>query len=244
MGKARTRGNLFPLFLKLAGRRCVVVGAGKISEGKIQGLLSAGAHVLVVAPSATPQIEKWHSRGTLRWTKRVFKPRDLDRAFLVVAATSSNKVHRAIYREAKRRGVLCNIVDVPPLCDFYYPAVVRRGALQIAISTGGASPALAKRLRQQLEREFTEDYAGWLRHLARERKKIRAMKASPATKMQTLEAQVSREAFEEFRRSRRDTPSPRHRSVAGVGSVASLFVPKRDDRIDAHGAPRGNPASQ
>jgi len=209
MTRARTQGNLFPLFLKLRGRRCVVVGAGKISEGKIKGLVSAGAQVFVVAPVATSQIEKWHKNGTVRWAKRPFEPRDLNRTFLVVAATSSSKVHRAIFRQAKKRGILCNVVDVPPLCDFYYPAVVRRGGLQIAISTGGASPALAKRLREELEREFSEDYAEWLRFLSKERGKIRTKESSPATRLKLLEAQVSREAFEEFRRSRLAKPPVR-----------------------------------
>ena len=194
--------NLFPLFLKLRGRRCVVVGAGKVSEGKIKGLIAAKARVSVVAPDATPQIKKWHKSGAIRWAKREFGPRDIDGAFLVVAATSSNEVHRAIYREARKRCVLCNIVDVPPLCDFYYPAVVRRGALQIAISTGGASPALAKSLRERLECLFDEDYADWLQHLARERRKIRGAPTAPAEKTKLLEALVSGEAFEEFRRKR------------------------------------------
>jgi len=202
MTESRARGSLFPLFLKLHGRRCLVVGAGRISEGKIKGLISAGARVFVVAPNATSQIRKWHSKGVLRWARRAFEARDLNGAFLVVAATSSARVHRAIYREARQRGVLCNVVDVPPLCDFYYPAVVKRGALQIAISTGGASPALAKRLREQLEREFSEDYADWLRHLARERKKIRSKELARSTRMKLLEAQVSRQAFDEFRGKR------------------------------------------
>src|SRR5208282_5090940 len=182
--------ELFPLFLKLRGRRCLVVGAGRISEGKIAGLLAAGGKVRVVAPRATEQIETWQKRGKIRWERRRFEARDLAGAFLVVAATSSNQVHRKIYGEAKKRRVLCNIVDVPPLCDFYYPAVVRRGALQIAISTAGSSPALAKRLREQLEGEFGAEYSVWLKHLAAERKKILARKMPAEEKLGLLHEQA------------------------------------------------------
>jgi len=187
--------ELFALFLKLRGRSCLVVGAGKISEGKIAGLLAAGARVHVVAPTATEQIEAWHRTKRIRWERRRFEARDLARAFLVVAATSSNEVHRKIYREAKKRGVLCNIVDVPALCDFYYPAVVRRGALQIAISTAGSSPALAKRFREQLEHQYGEEYALWLKHLASERRKILARKLPAEEKVQLLQEQASTGAF-------------------------------------------------
>lgn len=193
--EALARVELFPLFLKLRGRRCLVVGAGKISEGKIAGLLAAGAKVRVVAPNATAQIVAWHKRGKIRWEQRRFAVRDLDGAFLVVAATSSTKVHRTIYTAARKRGVLCNVVDVPPLCDFYYPSVVRRGALQIAISTAGASPSLAKRLREQLEGEFGAEYSVWLKHLAAERKKILARKMSADEKLKLLHEQASAKAF-------------------------------------------------
>ncbi len=139
--------KLFPMFLKLSDRRCLVVGAGTIAESKIASLLEAGGRVRVVAPEATPQVCSWAQSNTIEWRQRPFQPVDLDGMFLVVAATSSTQLHKRIFEEATQRGVLCNIVDVPPLCDFYYPAVVQRGALQIAISTAGQSPALAQRLR-------------------------------------------------------------------------------------------------
>jgi precorrin-2 dehydrogenase / sirohydrochlorin ferrochelatase len=194
--------HLFPLFLKLRDRRCLVVGAGPISEGKIAGLLDTGAHVHVVAPKATPQILQWHKKKKIRLSRRVFRAKDLDGIFLVVAATNSPKVHRAIYREAQGRRVLCNIVDVPPLCDFYYPAVVRRGKLQIAISTAGSSPSLARRLREEMEVAFGLKYAEWLRHLSRERKKLLATDMPVEQRMQLLKAQASGEAFVHFSRQR------------------------------------------
>jgi precorrin-2 dehydrogenase/sirohydrochlorin ferrochelatase len=190
--------HLFPLFLKLRGRRCLVVGAGKISEGKIAGLLEAGAQLLVVAPNATDRIQRWHQDGKIRLQKRAFRPNDLKGVFLVVAATNSENVHRAVYRHAQARRVLCNIVDIPPLCDFYYPAVVRRGKLQIAISTEGASPSLARRLREEMEVAFGPEYAAWLKHLSRARKKLLAKRMPAAERMELLKKLASREAFARF----------------------------------------------
>jgi precorrin-2 dehydrogenase len=190
--------HLFPLFLKLRGRRCLVVGAGKISEGKIAGLLEAGAQVRVIAPHATDRIARWHQQKKIRLARRTFRPGDLKGMFLVVAATNSEKVHRAIYREALARKALCNIVDVPPLCDFYYPAVVRRGKLQIAISTAGASPSLARRLREEMEVAFGPEYAAWLKHLSRARKRMLTKKLPFDERMKILKSQASREAFSRF----------------------------------------------
>jgi precorrin-2 dehydrogenase/sirohydrochlorin ferrochelatase len=192
--------RLFPLFLKLRGRRCLIVGGGKISEGKIAGLLPTGAKIQVVSPEVTPQIAAWHRGRRLRWMKRKYQQADLRGVYAVIAATSSNAVHRAIYREAQKRGILCNIVDVPELCDFYYGSVVQRGDLQIAISTAGASPSLAKRLRKKFEDEFGADYAEWLKALARERHKIRRTNATADEKMRLLEKLASEAAFLEYRR--------------------------------------------
>ena len=190
--------HLFPLFLKLQGRRCLVVGAGNISEGKIAGLLESGAKVHVVAPKATSHILEWHKKKKVRLTQRTFRPSDLDNVFLVVSATNSPKVHRAIYREARKRRILCNIVDVPQLCDFYYPAVVRRGQLQIAISTAGASPSLARRLREEMESTFGPEYAAWLAHLSKERQKLMKKKLNFSERLDILKQQASQVAFSHF----------------------------------------------
>ena len=151
--------NLFPMFMKLAGKRCLVVGAGKVGEPKIGGLIDTGASVHVVAIAASGQVREWAGAGKIELELRAFSAGDLDGKFLAVAATASHSLNELIYREAQRRGVLCNVVDVPEYCDFYYPAVVRRGDLQIAISTAGRSPSLAQRIRQQLERQFGAEYA-------------------------------------------------------------------------------------
>lgn len=191
---------LFPIFLKLTRRRCLVVGAGTIAEGKIAGLLDAGARVRVVAPQATAAIAAWARNRRILWSQRVFEPADLDRAFLVIAATSSVKVHRVVFREARRRGVLCNAVDEPERCDFYYPAVVRRGDLQIAISTGGRSPALAQRLRRELEAQFGPEYKAWLDQLGRSRAALFARSMNPEARRRLLHRHVTPDAFLQFRR--------------------------------------------
>jgi precorrin-2 dehydrogenase/sirohydrochlorin ferrochelatase len=194
--------HLFPLFLKLNGRRCLVVGAGPISEGKIKGLLESGAHVRVVAPKATKQIARWAKQKKIRWLRRAFRPTDLGGVFLVVAATNAEEVHRTIYREAQARKILCNIVDVPPLCDFYYPAVVRRGQLQIAISTAGASPSLARRLREEMESTFGPEYTAWIEHLSKERKKVLTKKIPMTERLSVLKDQASHRSFSRFVRAK------------------------------------------
>jgi precorrin-2 dehydrogenase/sirohydrochlorin ferrochelatase len=193
---------LFPLFLKLKKRKCLMVGAGEIGEGKIAGLLAAGAHVHVVAPKVTKRVKKWAREGKVRWLHREFRNSDLAECLLVVAATSSVKLHKKISRLARRRGVLCNVVDVPELCDFYYPAVVRRGALQIAVSTSGESPALAQRLRQRLEKEFGPEYEAWLRQLGKSRRKLSGICQDRSERKDKLHAMASEESFQAFLKER------------------------------------------
>jgi precorrin-2 dehydrogenase/sirohydrochlorin ferrochelatase len=195
--------RLFPMFLKLSARPCLVLGAGTIAESKIAGLLEAGGRVRVVAPEATPQVRSWAQSNSIEWHQRSFQPDDLTGMFLVVAATSSAELHQRIFEEATRRGVLCNIVDVPVLCDFYYPAVVQRGALQIAISTEGKSPALAQRLRKQLEEQFGPEFEEWLAQLGEVRDKLQSSKLDPEERKRLLHEDASEEAFEAFRRNRR-----------------------------------------
>ncbi len=197
--------KLFPMFLKLSNRPCLVVGAGAIAESKIASLLDAGGHVRVVAPEATPQVRTWAQSKALEWHQRPFEPADLDGMFLVIAATSSTELHERIFKEATRRAVLCNIVDVPSLCDFYYPSVVQRGALQIAISTAGQSPALAQRLRKQLEAQFGPEYEQWLAYLAEARDKLHSTDMDPDERKRLLHADATEEAFEAFLRSRRQS---------------------------------------
>jgi precorrin-2 dehydrogenase/sirohydrochlorin ferrochelatase len=194
--------KLFPMFLKLSARPCLVIGAGTIAETKVAGLLDAAAKIRVVAPEATAQVRSWAQSKAVEWHQRPFQPSDLEGIFLVVAATSSTELHERIFALASQRGVLCNIVDVPPLCDFYYPSVVQRGALQIAISTAGLSPALAQRLRKQLETEFGPEYEEWLAQLGEAREKLHSTDLDPDKRKRLLHEIASEEAFQAFLRSR------------------------------------------
>lgn len=194
---------LFPLFLKLEGCKCLVVGAGAIGEGKISGLLESGATIRVVAPKATVRVVRWARAGRIRWLRREFRDSDLEGCFCVVAATSSNSLHKRIFRVARLRGVLCNVVDVPELCDFYYPAVVRRGTLQIAISTSGESPALAQRLRKKLEKQFAPEYALWVKRLGTSRRKLNAGSDDASEKKSRLHSMASENSFRLFQKQLR-----------------------------------------
>jgi precorrin-2 dehydrogenase/sirohydrochlorin ferrochelatase len=186
---------MFPIFLKLEGRRCLVVGAGTIAEGKVRGLLQAGASVEVVAPRAVPQIQEWFAQGVLNWKPRNFEPSDLDNVSLVIAATPLRQVNSQIFQESRLRNVLCNSVDDPENCDFYYGAIVQRGDLQIAISTNGRSPALAQRLRQELEEQFGPEYETWLHELGAARDQMFVAKLDVETRRKLLHELASREAF-------------------------------------------------
>ena len=191
--------KVFPMFLKLEGRRCLVVGAGVIAEGKIGGLIAVDAQIRVVAPEATAQVQTWAGEGKIDWERRRFQPSDLEGMFLVVAATSSTAVHEEIYAEARRRGVLCNVVDVPHLCDFFYPAIVRRGSLQIAISTAGESPALSQRLRKELEQQFGPEYEAWVAAIGEARAELATRDLTAEDRKEILHELASREFYEKFR---------------------------------------------
>jgi precorrin-2 dehydrogenase / sirohydrochlorin ferrochelatase len=146
--------------LKLKGRRCTVVGGGEIGLEKVEGLLACDGEVTLIAPEAEPALERYAQEGSIRWECRAYAgPQDLEGVFMVIAATDDTDVNIAVYDDAERRAMLVNVVDVPPLCNFILPAIVRTGPLAIAISTAGASPALAKRIKREIAAQFGEPYA-------------------------------------------------------------------------------------
>jgi uroporphyrin-III C-methyltransferase/precorrin-2 dehydrogenase/sirohydrochlorin ferrochelatase len=177
--------SLFPIFVKLEGRPVLLVGAGPVGESKIGGLLAARAVVTVVAPQATPAIHTLAEDRKILWHQRAFDPRDLDGMTLAVAAVPKD-VARLVYEEAQIRGVLVNSVDDPDNCDFYYPAVVNRGDFQIAISTAGHSPALAQRVRIQLEQQFGPEYTQWVQQLGEARRDLFATDMDPDARKEQL----------------------------------------------------------
>ena len=145
--------------LKLSGRRCVVVGGGTIGLEKVEGLLACDADVVLIAPEAVPELADLAAEGSIAWERREYATEDLERTFMVIASTDDTGVNIAVYDDAEHRAMLVNVVDVPPLCNFILPAIVRTGPLAIAISTAGASPALAKRMKAEVGELFGEEYA-------------------------------------------------------------------------------------
>lgn len=189
---------LFPIFLKLAKRRCLVVGAGKTAEEKIASLLRCGAAVTVVAPAATRTVQAWASDKKLVWERRGYEVRDLDGVFMAVVATPLKTLNRTIFEQAHKKEILCNVVRDRAICDFYYPAIVRRGPLQIAISTAGHSGALAQRLRRQLEAQFGPEWETWLRWLGEARSSLYEDPLNPRRRRTMLHRLASQKKQAEF----------------------------------------------
>jgi siroheme synthase-like protein len=151
--------QLYIACLRLAGRRCLVVGGGDVGLEKVEGLLACDGAVTLIAPDAHPELEALAAERSIEWLRRDYRRGDLDGAFLVIAATDDTDVNIAVFADAEARGMLANVVDVPPLCNFILPAIVRNGPLAVAISTAGASPALAKRMKREIAEQFGEPYA-------------------------------------------------------------------------------------
>mgnify|MGYP000651630672 CR=1 FL=1 len=163
---------LYPAFIKLAGRQCVVVGGGKVAARKVGMLLNCGARVQVISPSVTEEIAALAAKRAVEWVKRGFKEGDTAGAFLVVSATDDRGVNAAVAKECAARNVLLNVVDQPEFCSFYVPSVVRRGELTIAVSTGGKSPLLARRIRERLEEVFSPAFGEFLDYLSVVREEV------------------------------------------------------------------------
>ena len=150
---------LYIACLKLKGRRCLVVGGGDIGLEKVEGLLLCDGDVHLVAPEAVPALAGYAEEGSITWDRREFRDEDLEGAFLAIAATNDTDVNISVSKGGERRAMLVNVVDVPPLCNFILPAIERSGPLAIAISTAGASPALAKRMKREIAESYGEPYA-------------------------------------------------------------------------------------
>ncbi len=186
--------SLFPIFLKMTGRPCLVIGAGNLAESKIESLRAAEAAVTVVAPYASPAIEELAASGEVAWHRREYRAGDVvPDTFLVVTATDVPEVNRAVYLEATSKSILCNAVDDPPYCDFYFPSIVKRGDLQIAISTAGASPALAQRLRKEINAALPLDVGAWLGELGNLRREVLQLEPLNEARKQLLHTLATRE---------------------------------------------------
>ncbi|MGA2351891.1 MAG: siroheme synthase CysG [Terracidiphilus sp.] len=166
--------SLLPIFLKLDGRRCLLVGAGTVALDKISSLLKTGLRLRVIAPEAKAEVRQLATDGRLEWIQRPFELSDLDGNFLVIAATDSDEVNAQVYRGAVKRGILTNSVDDPPNCDFFFGSTVSRGSLQVAISTAGESPAFAQQLRREIDEQLPEEIGSWLENLGKLRREVLA----------------------------------------------------------------------
>ncbi len=190
--------TLFPAFLKLENRQIIIIGGGTLAESKLPALLEAGARVRLISLRLNPNLLAQVRAHHLDWWPKLYEPGDLAGAFLVIAATSITEVNAAVFREAEARNILCNSVDDVDNCHFYYGAIVQRGDLQIAISTNGKSPALAQRLRKELEEQFGPEYAAWLDWLGAARQILRAQNSEPELTKKWLHLLASRPMYEKF----------------------------------------------
>jgi precorrin-2 dehydrogenase / sirohydrochlorin ferrochelatase len=149
----------YPMFVDIEGRRCLVVGGGPVATEKVEKLIDHGASVRLVAPETTPELAAMIASGAVAEHREgAYRPGDLDGCFLVIAATNLDAINRMVWQDAEARGLLCNVVDVPPLCNFIVPSIVRRGELALAVSTGGASPVVAKHIRRDLEEAYGPEW--------------------------------------------------------------------------------------
>jgi precorrin-2 dehydrogenase / sirohydrochlorin ferrochelatase len=189
----------YPAILDIAGRGALVVGAGRVGEGKIANLIAAGAKVKAVSLAATPQVKRWADEGTIELELRPYESADLDGRFLVIAATEDNDTNVAVFEDAESRQMLCNVVDVTHLCNFILPSIVRRGDLAIAVSTGGASPALARRIRLSIGDSYGDEYAVALKLLGSLREELKSAYPDPEDRKVIFERMVYSDLVDRIR---------------------------------------------
>jgi uroporphyrin-III C-methyltransferase/precorrin-2 dehydrogenase/sirohydrochlorin ferrochelatase len=215
--------KMLPIFLKLDDRDCLLVGAGLIALEKIGTLLATGLRLRIVAPEAIPEITRMAADGVVEWIDKRFEPSDLDGLFLVIAATNDPAVNQAVYRAASEKRVLCNSVDDVPNCDFYFGSVVSRGDLQIAISTAGQSPAVAQRLRREIDEQLPADLGPWLESLGNLRREVLAThprgEARKALLHQLVERQICNSDACPSRQLARKLPNDRGAATRGTVSL-------------------------
>lgn len=198
--RAATTALFYPIALDLRGKRCLVVGGGVIADGKLDALLLADAQVQVVSPAVGPRIAELAAAGRIALALREYRAGDLDDVYLAIAATDDRAVNAVIAAEARARDILVNAVDDPPNCDFYAVAIVRRGALQVAISTNGLSPAFARWMREQLDESLPDEYADLLQALGEVREELRA--DGPIPEYEHWQAAITPDVLEHLRQGR------------------------------------------
>jgi precorrin-2 dehydrogenase / sirohydrochlorin ferrochelatase len=226
----------YPILLDLRGRRCLVVGGGRVAERKVHGLLTAEADVTVVSPAAGAILARLASTGGIIWHARRYRGADLDGMRLVIAATDQPDVNRQVADDARDRGVLCNVIDQSAAGDFTLPSVIRRGALVLAISTSGQSPALSRQLRKDLEGHFGNEYEVFLRLMGEIRRRLLALEQDPEARRTLFARLAAADIPEAIRLGRRDEVQQRLSAILGPAYDASLL-----ELIDDAPQRRGQP---
>ena len=186
----------YPVFLDVRNRPCLVVGGGSVGLRKVLTLLDCGAAITVVSPVVHAKLQDLSSKGAITLLKRPFTSSDMSGMFLIIGATDNQELNQQIHTEAERLGMLCNIADRPKACNFILPSIVKRGDLVIAISTSGKSPAFAKRLRKDLEKQLGNEYAAFLDLMGAIRKKLLAQNHEPEAHKQLFEQLIDRGLIE------------------------------------------------
>jgi len=217
--------SLFPVCLNIENRLCAVIGGGAVAERKVRGLLLAGARVRVISPAMTPGLMTLHEEGRIEWMARSYQGGDLEKAFLVIAATDDHQVQTAIFAEANQRNIFVNVVDTPEFCTFTLPAVVRQGDLMIAVSTNGKSPALAKHLRIKLEGMFGPEYAVLLDILGQVRSRVLAEGRSQEENEKLFLRLLHPEILAWVREEKWDEVQHHIHSVLGAGYPFEVTLP-------------------
>ena len=202
----------YPICLDLRGRRCMVVSGGAVAVRKAHSLLECGAQVTVISPDLLPALADSARLGSITHLPRPYQRGDLESAWLCIAATDDPKTNEAVYAEATERGLLVNVVDDPDRCNFIVPAVVRRGSVAVAVSTGGAGPALAKRLRQELEQSIGPEYGELAELMAELRQEVKMWFPSPSDRQAAWQRVLDSGALELLRQGQKDAARERARS--------------------------------
>jgi precorrin-2 dehydrogenase / sirohydrochlorin ferrochelatase len=206
-----------PLLVDLEGRECLVIGGDWLAEGRVKALREAGAAVTVVAAEITPQLGVLVQAGTISYRARDYATGDLRGQFMAWVATMDEAIGRAAAAEARQRGIMINVTDRPALCDFIMPAVVKRGTVQVAISTGGASPALARRIREQLEELIGPEYGPFAEMLRSARRWLKGQVGDAGERARLLSRLVAPDLIEAFRRGEWEKVESLMRTHLGAG---------------------------
>ncbi len=205
----------YPIYLDISNKRCTVIGGGEVAARKAQRLLECGARVTVVAAKLAPEMEALKAARRIEHVESDYREEALEKAFLVIGATNSAAVNEQVYRDARAKGVLVNVVDDPQLCDFILPSLVERGDLSIAVSTGGKSPALARKMREEIEKSYGPEYDAFVRVMGVLRERVLRRGDSPEANRQVFESVVQSDVLERIRRGDREGARNRIRELTG-----------------------------